>query len=352
MYLIRYGETPAWERYYYTQGLRLKLRTALRAACFFLLFLFLLLNANAQQNDNGSARISNTSENKNDAAIDSVLSPNMPVPHLYRVNYWVSGGFSILATLGDAYAIPHILHAKKQLTDEEIASLNTNVFNGIDRWALQQDPSKRDAYYRVSDIMLPAIMVSAASLAFDKKIRKDWQRVLMMYYEMHAATFTTYNFSFFGPAFQNKLRPIVYYTEMPIDERKGGNQRNSMFSGHVANATASTFFMAKVYSDYHPEIGKKKYLLFALASVPPLVEGYLRVKALAHFPSDVLVGYAIGAVAGISIPALHRYRNHNINIGLAAVPSGAGLRIAWTPGEKQHNLLGTFTGMLQAPDNE
>lgn len=284
-----------------------------------------------------------SAQNTNSPAVDSVIKPQQPVKHIYRMNYWVSGGFSLLATLGDVYAIPNILHNKKSLTDQEIQSLDKSLVNGIDKLAFKQDPAKRDAFYKTSDIMLPAIMLgSGIALQLDKKIRKDWARILMMYYELHAATFSVYNFSFFGPAFQNKIRPVAYYSEIPMDIRKGGGQRNSMFSGHMANATASTFFLAKVYSDYHPEIGKKKYLLFVLASVPPMVEGYLRIKALAHFPSDVLVGYAIGAVAGIAVPALHRYRNRDINVGLAALPSGPGIRISWKPSKKEKSLLNSY----------
>jgi hypothetical protein len=324
MYRIYLGKSPKEKKHYRSQ---LILRSV------FLVAGLVALNAvvNAQERSTQQT-----------AATDSVIAPRQPIAHIYRVNYFVSGGFGVLATLGDMYAIPNILHAKKKLSIAEIEALDPQLVNSIDKLALQQDPSKREQYYRISDIMLPAIMVSAASLGFDKKIRKDWPRILMMYYEMHAATFSLYNFSFFGPAFQNKIRPVAYYSEIPLETREGGNQRNSMFSGHVANATASTFFMAKVYSDYHPELGKKKYLLFALASIPPLAEGYLRVKALAHFPSDVLVGYAIGAVAGISVPALHRYRNRNINIGLAALPSGAGLHVAWTPSKKLITARPTF----------
>jgi hypothetical protein len=304
-----------------------------------MIFLFSGINPLFAQEKTGD----NTSPARQDIRVsapssgDSVKTDKQTVPHVYRINYWVSGSFAILATAGDAYAIPHILHNKPRLTDAEINALNPNVFNVIDRWALRQDPTKRDAYYRVSDIMLPSIMLSAVSLGFDSRIRKEWERVLMMYYEMHAGVFTTYNFSFFGPAFQNKIRPLAYYPEMPLEQREGGNQRNSMFSGHMANATASTFFMAKVYSDFHPEIGRKKYLLYALATIPPMVEGYLRIKALAHFPSDVLVGYAIGAVAGISVPALHRNPNRKVEVGLASLPSGAGLRIAWKLGQKKFN---------------
>jgi membrane-associated phospholipid phosphatase len=156
-----------------------------------------------------------------------------------------------------------------------------------------------------------------------------------MYYQTQFLTFAFYDFSFFGPLFQNRLRPIVYYDYFTIDQRKGGNQKNSFYSGHVANATAATFFAVKVYSDYHPEIGNKKYLLYGLASVPPLVTGWLRVKALAHFPSDVMAGFLIGGTFGILIPELHRIKNKNVQLNTFYNGQSGGLSLTYNLGGKK-----------------
>jgi membrane-associated phospholipid phosphatase len=263
-------------------------------------------------------------------------------PEIYKINYWVSVPFALVATAADIYAIPNIIKAKRDLTDQELTGLNREAFSGLDRWALEQDPKQRDNYYKSSDYVLPGVVVSAALLGFDKHVQKDWIKIFMMYYETHAITFSLYNFSPFGPAFQNKLRPVVYYDYYTLDERRGGNNRNSMYSGHTASTAAATFFMVKVYTDYHPELGRKKYLLYALATIPPLVEGYLRVKALAHFPSDNLIGLTIGAACGVMVPALHRIRHPNINLGMTATPVGPGLSFNWHPNyehKRQKQLL-------------
>jgi len=251
--------------------------------------------------------------------------------HVYYMNYWLSGAFSIIATAADIYAIPNIIKNKQGLTENEIAGLNKNIHSGFDRWALELNPSDREDYYLASDLTLPVIIAGTGLLALDKNIKKDWMRLLFMYYELHSITFSIYNFSFFGPAFQNKLRPVVYYEELDLGLRKGGNQRNSMYSGHTASAAASTFFMVKVYCDYHPEIGNKKILLYTLASIPPLIEGYLRMKALTHFPSDIMIGFAIGAVAGIAVPDIHKIRNKQIVLGIVPTPVGPGISIGWKP---------------------
>jgi membrane-associated phospholipid phosphatase len=131
----------------------------------------------------------------------------------------------------------------------------------------------------------------------------------------------------------------VYYNNFTLDERRGGNNRNSMYSGHTATAAASTFFAVKVYSDYHPELGRKKYLLYALASVPPLAEGYLRMRALAHFPADIMIGFMIGATVGVVVPELHKFKDRNFHIGLAPTPGGAGVNVSWVPEPKQRSVF-------------
>jgi membrane-associated phospholipid phosphatase len=264
---------------------------------------------------------------------------------VYKVNPWVTVPLDLAMTAGNFIAIPKILHAKKDISPEEIAALRPELLSSIDRWALNQDPSQRDKWFKFSDATLPATVVLSFSMFLDKNIRKDWINILLMYYEAQAVAFTVYNYSPFGPAFQNRLRPLVYYGNyFPDDLRLRGGQRNSMFSGHAGNAAAATFFAVKVYSDYHPEIGKKKYLYYAIAALPPIFVGYTRVKALAHFPSDVFLGLVVGAVSGISIPSLHKIRPKTVQFGVTYNEFGSGIGFTWKPAKKKYKALDTFTG--------
>jgi membrane-associated phospholipid phosphatase len=263
-----------------------------------------------------------------------VSKPAKPT-HLYRMNYWVSIPFCVVASAADVYAIPTIIKSKPDLTPQELQAVNRNAITKFDRWALEQDPSKRQMYLNAADYGLPVAIVIPGLLAFNKNIRKDWVRILTMYYEMQAVTFSIYNFSPFGPAFQDKYRPVVYYTQLSDAERAVGNNRNSMYSGHAATAIASTFFMVKVYCDYHPELNQKKYLLYAAATIPGFIIGYLRVKGMEHFPSDVLVGMTIGAACGILVPEIHRFKNHKVEFNISSSPTGgAGLGMLWNIDQK------------------
>jgi membrane-associated phospholipid phosphatase len=251
---------------------------------------------------------------------------------VYHVNY-ITGSIIIAGGLGtDYFAIGRIKN-KPNLTQAELLALNPGVINPLDRWALRLNPSHYLMFSKLSDDIEPPIFVILPALfAFDKKIRKDWLDLLFMYCEGHVITFTFYNYSWLGPTFQNQYRPITYYSSLPLADQISGNNRNSFYSGHCASVAYTTFFLAKVYCDYHPDIGADKYLLYTAALIPPIVMGYFRVRALAHFPSDCLVGITLGAVVGIVLPELHKFNYKGITLGMYSPPNtmGSGLSLGWT----------------------
>jgi membrane-associated phospholipid phosphatase len=251
--------------------------------------------------------------------------------HPYFVNYWVSGTICGVGGIVNYLGIPRVL-GKNEISPLELQSLNKGVINGIDSWALKQDPSKVDAFENYSTYSIAVALALPGLLMFDKQIRRDWSDALLMYLETMTITSNIFEWSPLGPSFQTKFRPVTYYDQLPYNQRNAGSYRNSFYSGHVAAVTASTFFMAKVYSDYNPGIGNNKYLLYGAATVPPLIVGYLRVVGLKHFPSDVLVGVGVGALVGIIVPELHRQQNRNVSVGLYSSHEGTGIALTWQPG--------------------
>ncbi|MFZ4520962.1 MAG: phosphatase PAP2 family protein [Bacteroidales bacterium] len=269
---------------------------------------------------------------------DSLVNPVKRIKR-YHVNYYVTGSIIGIGMAGDYFAISR-LKSKPKLTPEELSFINTdqqkNLINSIDRWALHQKSSDRTLYKKFSDYGEIGIFVLPSLLIIDKNIRRDWLDILLMYVEGHTITFSFYNYSPLGPSFVNRYRPFVYYPEngsegLTEDYRMNNNNtRNSFFSGHVGSCAYSTFFMAKVYCDYHPELGAAKYLIYLAASIPPLAIGYARIKSLDHFPSDVAVGFGLGAVIGIVVPALHKVScSKYLSVGLSTSPEEVGLSVCW-----------------------
>jgi hypothetical protein len=250
---------------------------------------------------------------------------------VYNINYFVEGSIIAVGMVGDFFAISR-LKSKSPVSDEELLPQNLdvqrNLLTSIDSWSLHQKSSDRNLYKKISDYGEIGIFILPSLLIIDKNIRKDWLHILFMYVEGHTITFTFYNYSPLGPTFINRYRPVVYYTDLAHDVRVNNNSRNSFFSGHVGSCAYSTFFMVKVYCDYHPNIGVAKYLLYLAASVPPLAIGYARIKSLDHFPSDVAVGFGLGAILGIVIPALHKVPcSKYLSLGLSTSPDAVGVSI-------------------------
>jgi membrane-associated phospholipid phosphatase len=262
---------------------------------------------------------------------------SIPRKKVYHVNY-ISGTAIILGGLATDYPSIGRIKNKPGISDAELAAINTNIINPLDRWALNQNPTNYLMYSKISDEIEPPIfVVLPALLAFDKKIRKDWLPILFMYCEGHVITFTVYNYSWFGPTFENKYRPITYYTQLPVGDRNTGNDRNSAYSGHTASVAFTSFFAAKVYCDYNPNASK--LLMYTLATIPPVVMGYIRVRALAHFPSDDMVGLSVGALVGIILPELHKFSHKGITLGMMAIPGASGLSMCWTIPSHQSSLI-------------
>jgi membrane-associated phospholipid phosphatase len=248
---------------------------------------------------------------------------------IYHVNY-ITGNLILAGGLStDYFAIGRIKN-KPNLSLSELQSLNPGVINSLDRWAIHQNPANYLMFSKLSDDIEPPIFVILpALLGFDKKIRNDWFELLFMYIEGHTITFTFYNYSWLGPTFQNKYRPITYYTSLPLADQIAGNNRNSFYSGHCASVAFTTFFLTKVYCDYHPDVGSDKYLLYTAALIPPIIMGYFRVRALAHFPSDCLAGITLGSVIGVVLPELHKFNYKGITLGMSSAYGSTGLSANW-----------------------
>jgi membrane-associated phospholipid phosphatase len=101
----------------------------------------------------------------------------------------------------------------------------------------------------------------------------------------------------------SRPRPRVYSDRAPLEERTDANAARSFFSGHVANTMATSVAALRTLQ----RLGQPT-LAWTTLSVGVLGTGLVgvsRVLSGSHFPSDVLVGAALGAGVGLALPALH-----------------------------------------------
>jgi len=246
--------------------------------------------------------------------IESNAQVGKPGPEkVYKLNSKVeiplTGGLFALNFLGFAQ-----LSKKPTLDSLRIITLNEDDIWAFDRIVFKQSQPAPSSIYTISDIGLYTSYLLPALLFFDDEIRESWLDITLLYFETQAINLNIYVWG--GPAFTERIRPIIY-NDGSWDYKLGNGTTDSFFSGHVSMAAGASFFMAKVYSDYHPELGNKKWLLYTGALIPPAFVGYCRYRGFMHFPTDILIGATVGATVGILGPHFHkiaRKRNKNLSI--------------------------------------
>lgn len=100
-------------------------------------------------------------------------------------------------------------------------------------------------------------------------------------------------------------RPYLYDPAIPVELHKGRDDHHSFWSGHTSVTAALTFSTAHMVQHSNASPGVKTATWISAATLPAAM-GWLRVKAGRHFPTDVLTGYAFGALMGWAVPYLHR----------------------------------------------
>lgn len=237
---------------------------------------------------------------------------------VYRVKTLYEGVGGLALMIGSTTGID-ALREKSPISNEVLDRLALEKVGRLDRWGLGRDALKRQSSEEASDVVFNLSILLPAGLMIDRKFRKDWLDIGVLYLEAHALSAATYAFSPIGARFIDRYRPVAYYDELSYDDRRAGNNKNSFFSGHVSTVAVGTFFFTKVLSDYNPQwTGGQRALAFTLATLPPAFVAVQRVRALKHFPTDTAVGLAVGAFFGVMVPHVHKVwqRNHRTRLSL------------------------------------
>lgn len=263
-------------------------------------FLFVFASVCAQ-NDSASLRVDTT----------PILQPEIKEKpkQVYKLNPGADIPVTATGTLWSLYAFTKIYN-KDPSNEEAILALKKSDVNGFDRWAIKPYSKRLD---EISYIPFYASMPMPVFFLFDNRMRKDIAKLSFMYLEAMSVTGLLYTGSTY---FTNRYRPYVYSDETDLDYRTRGGGKNSFYAGHVALVATSTFFMAQVYADYHPE-SNMKWLFYGIAIAATGTTAYLRHAGGLHFPSDLLLGVAQGTLTGLLVPRLHRtkwIKNPNLSI--------------------------------------
>ncbi|MES1222793.1 MAG: phosphatase PAP2 family protein [Bacteroidota bacterium] len=228
---------------------------------------------------------------------------------------------------GAAFAAFNFSRISKKAPSSEayVESLKKTDVNWFDRWGVRPYSESIDnVSYIPFYVAMPLPMIV---FVVDKKMRKDFFKLTFLYVEAITITGVLYSSA---AAYANRLRPLVYSSETPLNKRTASDSRKSFFAGHVALVATSAFFAARVLADYHPE-SRFKWLYYSVAGAATIATGYMRQAAGEHFLSDILVGTTVGTLSGLLTPALHKNKLFK-NQRMALLPfggQGAGLTVLY-----------------------
>jgi undecaprenyl-diphosphatase len=102
----------------------------------------------------------------------------------------------------------------------------------------------------------------------------------------------------------------------------------SFFSGHAAGVSAigaTATYLAFIRSPKSP----RPWITLGVATALTAFVSYERVRAGAHFPTDVIAGSMAGAAVGVLVPHLHRHTQEAppVWVGVSPVPGGGSLSL-------------------------
>lgn len=238
--------------------------------------------------------------------LDSIVMAEQPAAQndkVYKMKYGLDIPVAVAGTAWTLYGFSKI-YGRDKVPQAEILALDPQDVNSIDRPATRYYSTKAKS---ASDKFFYGSMPAPLIFLLDKRMRKDAAKIGLLYLEAMAVTGTVYTSS---SMIAGRFRPYAYNPDVDMGTRRGGGARNSFPAGHPALVATSTFFMAKVYSDYHPNM-KNKWILYTVAGGASLATGILRVKAGQHFPTDVMVGVPLGVLSGLLVPHFHKNRENN-----------------------------------------
>ncbi len=188
-------------------------------------------------------------------------------------------------------------------TIDDINALDINNVPFFDRFATKKYSS---AFKKNSDILF----FSSFAMPFSM-INKRTKNHIGIHAVMTAETILlTSAFTGIAKIAVQRPRPLVFNSSIPIEDKLSKSNKYSFFSGHTSLTATSFFYTAQIFSDYFPE-SKWKPLVWTIAATIPAIVGFSRVYAGKHYPSDVIVGYLVGAGTGMLIPRIHRTKKKN-----------------------------------------
>jgi len=222
---------------------------------------------------------------------------------------------SSLIALGGAFAI---YESRDPLTEDLINTLDPNDVNAFDRRAIFRQNGEAP---RISDYFRDGVFLFPFTALLGDQGKKEWKNIGVMYVE---TVMVNTSLNFLSKYAFYRRRPFVYNPEVPLEEKLTRNASASFYSGHVSHVASLSFFSASILNDFYPN-SNLKWTWNSIAIILPAATAYLRYDSGRHFPSDLIVGYAVGGAIGYLIPKMHKSKTNKLTFTL--IPSHNSLAV-------------------------
>ena len=227
-----------------------------------------------------------------------ILNLNLNAQYVYRYKTFLDPAFAI----GNGVVFTGSLLAQKQvkpLDDKVILALNKQDINRFDRIACNQW-SPRVA--KVSDALALGTGLMYSYFLFKPETQKESINIAGVAFQSLLLSQSLSNALKLGL----RNRPYLYNSQVSMEEKRKVDARMSFFSAHTSTVSSLCYSFALAHNTYFPD--KKQTGIWIGAITIPAIEGFLRVKAGKHYPSDVITGYLVGLGSSLIMHYLHKQR--------------------------------------------